>query len=199
MRGEFDRARELCRSARSSLQDFGNDVLAASTEIDAASIEMRAGDYAAAERELRRAHDSLSAMGEKFLLSTISGLLARMLTLQGRLDEAEPLLASMAEIAAPDDVDAQAILRGVRARILAARGEYSTAIQLTDEAVTLRRESDSIVEQGIALWDRAEILRLAGDERGAGASLAEALELLERKGDLALAERVRSALSVPAA
>jgi predicted ATPase len=199
MRGEFDRARELCRSARSSLQDFGNDVLAASTEIDAASIEMRAGDYAAAERELRRAHDSLSAMGEKFLLSTISGLLARMLTLQGRLDEAEPLLASMAEIAAPDDVDAQAILRGVRARILAARGEYSTAIQLTDEAVALRRESDSIVEQGIALWDRAEILRLAGDERGAGASLAEALELLERKGDLALAERVRSALSVPAA
>jgi len=95
------------------------------------------------------------------------------------------------EMAADDDVDAQALWRGVRARILAARGEVSLAIELASEAVSLRRSTDSPVLQAEAFMDLAEV-QLAGDDpAGCTVALERALALVAHKGDVVSAARLR--------
>ncbi len=89
MNGEIEAARLTYRAARAALEDLGRNVLAASVSLNSWRVEMLARDPAAAERELRRDHAALEAMGERYLLSTVAGALAMTLIVQGRLDEAE--------------------------------------------------------------------------------------------------------------
>jgi class 3 adenylate cyclase/tetratricopeptide (TPR) repeat protein len=130
MQGEFDRARALYTSARATLQDLGAGVLASSTSIDSSRVEMLAGDFPAAERELRRDYEALDAIGERYLLSTVAGLLARAIEAQGRHEEAEAITKKVEEIAAPDDPVEQATWRAIAARILARRREREPALRL---------------------------------------------------------------------
>jgi tetratricopeptide (TPR) repeat protein len=199
MRGDFDRARSTYRGARALLQELGSGVLSASTSLDSGRVEMLAGDYAAAERELRRDYDSLGQMGEKFLRSTVGGLLARAVEMQGDHDEAIDLSKQVEEMASEDDSDAQAAWRGVRARALAHAGDWKQAIALAEEAVALRRRSDSPVEQAEALGDLAEVLQMAGRQDAARESLSEALRLVEAKEDAVTTARLHEMLAEPAA
>ncbi len=196
MNGDIGHAQDLYRGARAKLEDLDSRILAASASQDSGRVEMLAGDFAAAERELRRGYDALVAVGEKYLRSTVGGLLARALEAQGLMEEAESITQSMEEIAAPDDVDAQAIWRGVRARVLANRGETDAARVLAQEAVALRRQSDSPVALAEALVDLAEVERSAGDQAAVTATLEEALWLVQLKGDVVSARRIATALGV---
>ena len=148
-------------------------------------------------RELRRGYDELNAAGEKYLLSTVGGLLARALALEGSFEESEALTRVMEELAAADDVDAQAMWRGVRGRVVAQRGEVSEGRRFAIEAVALRRQSDALALLAEALTDLAEVERLGGDHRAAHAALAEAVALLKRKGDLVSANRLSVLLLQP--
>ncbi len=192
MRGEFDAARQLYRETKATLDDLGVRVLADSTSIDSSRVEMLAEDYAAAEGELRRDHDALSAIGERFLLSTIDGLLARVLEAQGHLDEAEEMTRAAEAIAAEDDVDAQAIWRGVRARILARRGHAAEALELANQAVALRKTTDSPILQAEALIDLAEVQLASAHADACTVALEQALSLVARKGDAVTARRLRA-------
>ena len=69
---------------------------------------MLAGDLAAAERELRDGYDLLDEVGEKYLRSTLAGLLGQTLYELGRYDEVEALASEARELATADDVDTQA-------------------------------------------------------------------------------------------
>jgi len=193
MDGDFAHARDLCSSARATLMDLGAEVLAASTDLNAAGIEVRAGNLPGAEQALRRSYDQLTSMGEKFLRSSIGGQLARVLVMLERRDEATALLEEVDAIAAPDDVDAQATILGTRARLHAAEGKIDEAVMAANEAVRLRGESDSPVEQADALIDLAYVQRRVGQRLQADATLAKALNLLERKGDIALGGQLRVA------
>ncbi len=192
MLGEFDTARRLYRETKATLDDLGVRVLADSTSIDSSRVEILAGDYAAAERELRRDHEALSTIGERFLLSTIDGLLARVLEAQGKLDEAEEVTHAAEAIAAEDDVDAQAIWRGVRARILARRGQVPEAMDLANQAVALRNTTDSLILQAEALIDLAEVQLASADPAACTVALDRALALVEAKGDLVTSGRLRA-------
>ena len=88
MRGDFDEARRLYAKARITLEEMGRSVIASSTSLDSCGVEMLAGDPAAAERELRRDFEALSAMGERYVLSTVAVELARAVGAQGRQEEA---------------------------------------------------------------------------------------------------------------
>ena len=185
MRGDFERARTLCSDGRAFLQELGRSVVAASTSQDSCTVEMLAGDPAAAERDLRRDYDALTEMGEAYLLSTIAGELARAVYAQGRLDEADELTRLAEQYSAPDDVTSQALWRSVRAKVLARRSEPDGALPLAREAVAMLRTTDALVWQGNALADEAEVLRLLdGDPATIRARLDEALELFERKGNV---------------
>jgi class 3 adenylate cyclase/tetratricopeptide (TPR) repeat protein len=193
MRGNFDRARELCVRGRTMLEELGRSVVAASRSQDSCIVEMLAGDPAAAERALRRDFVALTEMGEAYLLSTIAGELARAVYAQDRTDEAEDLSRVAEQFSAADDVTSQALWRSVRAKILALRGDSRTALALVRESVALLRTTDALIRQADALADEAEVLRLLGRGDASRAPLAEAIELLERKGNVVGAEQARSA------
>jgi tetratricopeptide (TPR) repeat protein len=195
MQGDFDRARDLYRRSRASLEELGWNLHAAVTSISSGPIEMLAGDAAAAESELRGDLDALERMGERYYLSTTAGFLAEALYRQDRLDEAERYAELCEEISAPDDVSSQFLWRCVRGKILARRGRLGEAEAMVREAVRLIREAEDPDSQATALLDLVEVLRLAGRHDEAGAVADEAAELFLRKGNVVGARRATAILS----
>jgi class 3 adenylate cyclase/tetratricopeptide (TPR) repeat protein len=192
LRGEFARAREAYRRARQTLEDLGPNVLAASLSLDSHAVELLAGDPVAAENELRRDYEALDRMGEKYLLSTIAGLLAQALCAQGRFEEANRMCSVTASAAAEDDPQSQALWRSVRAKVLARRRDREKALELAQSAVDQLRETDALVWQADALVDLAETRLLLDDIVGAREAVSEATRLYELKGSEVAAERARA-------
>jgi class 3 adenylate cyclase/tetratricopeptide (TPR) repeat protein len=195
MQGNFDHARLLYTRGRAVLQDMGRSVAAASTSMDSCSVEMLAGDPAAAERELRRDYNELEEMGEKVLRSTIAGELARAVYARGGYDEAHRLTVSAEGLAADEDILSQALWRMVRAKVLAQRGTLGEAQRLARNAVDLLGPTGDFVSQAEALMDLAEVLEVAGEIEEAQAALAKACSLFERKGDIVSCDRATKRLS----
>ena len=182
LRGDVPHARELYVDGRALLEDVGGRLVAASTSLDSAVVEMLGGNPAVAESDLRRDHATLEGLGETYLLPTIAAMLAHALYAQGRYDEALAQSVRAEELGSTDDVDSQTLWRCARGKVLARRGSFEAAERLAREAVELLRETDALVMKADALADLAEVLRLAGRHDDATASLAEATALYGRKG-----------------
>jgi ATP/maltotriose-dependent transcriptional regulator MalT len=159
---------------------------------------MLAGDVAAAERELRGGYDILVQMGEKYLLSTVAGLLGQTLYALGRFDEVEELGLLSRELATDDDVDTQALWRCVLGKVQARRGAVAEGESLVREAIEILSKTDAVLLQYGARLDLAEVQRLAG---GAGleATLVEARTLAEAKESPVMASAVETELAAAAA
>jgi ATP/maltotriose-dependent transcriptional regulator MalT len=195
MAGRIDEARSLLAHSAAELNELGSMVLAASSSIDSARIELLAGDLEAAERLLRADHEALTAIGERYLLPSVDGMLARVLYALDRFDEAEEMARSVREMAIDEDLDAQAIGRSVQAMVVARRGDIETAIALGNEAIAMRRRSDAPVLLADALTDFSEVLRFSGRDDEVRAVRREALRLYEAKGDIVSAGRLRALLA----
>ena len=91
MRGNFDVARELIAAAVALADQLGLEVDATGAHSDASEIELLAGRPADAERALRLSVAGLERRGDVGHLATVAPLLADVLYLQGRPDEAMPL------------------------------------------------------------------------------------------------------------
>ncbi len=181
MDGSFAEARESAARGRAMLDDLGLTTRVARAAQEAWRVEMLAGDAAAAERELRPGYDTLTALGERYLLSTIAGLLGQTAYALDRLDEAEALALEARELASDDDVDTQALWRCVRAKILARSGAAADGEALVREALEILEPTDAVLFQYGALLDLAEVLSLAGRFGDAHAAAAEALKLAQLK------------------
>jgi tetratricopeptide (TPR) repeat protein len=197
MSGEFERARELADRAEDLLRDAGGTVLAARTSDASARIELMAGNPQAAESRLRADYEALHAMDERYFLPNIAALLAKTLDELGLHDEAEQLAEAAAKLASPDDVEAQALLRVVQARVLAARGRPGDAYPLAREALELIGQTDAPVLRADTLLDLADVLEASPGE--GIAALEEALSLYQRKRHLVGIARVEAALAERAA
>ncbi|HSJ51668.1 MAG TPA: adenylate/guanylate cyclase domain-containing protein [Actinomycetota bacterium] len=196
MRGDFDRARELYRTSRRSLEELGWNLHAAVTSISSGPIELLSGDPAAAERELRRDLEALEGMGERYFRSTTAGFLAEALYRQGRLEEAEAATRLCEELAAEEDVSSQFLWRCVRAKVLARRGELEEAEAMVREGVQIIGLAEDPDTQATALLDLAEVLRLAGRHDEAATTAAEAARLFEQKGNVVELRRATELASV---
>jgi ATP/maltotriose-dependent transcriptional regulator MalT len=197
MEGRFDDARGSYRRAQELLDELGSRVLAASTSLNSGPVEILAGDPAAAERELRRDYELLAGMGERYFLPSVIAFLARAVLEQGRVAEAEELATRCAEMSPLDDLESQAVWRGVRARALVRRGEAVEAERLAREAIEISERTDSPGMRADALIDLAQVLRDSGRRSQADAAAAAALALYEAKGNRVSAGSVRSELSIP--
>jgi tetratricopeptide (TPR) repeat protein len=197
MLGRFEEARALAGAAGSILADYGLR-LGANSHLEA-MVELLAGDPAAAERALRTDYDALGRIGETGFLSTTAALLARAVEAQGRHDEAYALTEASERAGAADDLSTQMTWRSVRARILAARGGVDEAARLAREAVEIGSQTDWLNYRADGLVDLAFVLERAGRRDDARRSLAAALELYERKGNLAAAAKTRTRLDAAAA
>jgi ATP/maltotriose-dependent transcriptional regulator MalT len=190
MRYEFERARDLYTRARAMFEELDLRVDASTLCLSSAHVELLAGDAEAAERELRRGYDHLDALGERYLLSSIAGLLAEALVAAGRFAEAEDAALATEELADESDVDAQSLWRTTRAKILAQRGSLVEAEALAREAVELLAPTDGVVTKVSALADLARILVLAGRDEEARALIGEARRMAELKGSPVMVDRL---------
>ena len=192
MRGNFDVARELIGAAVALADQLGLEVDATGAHSDASEIELLAGRPADAERALRLSVDGLERRGDVGHLATVAPLLADVLYLQGRPDEAMPLTELVARSALADDLDPQVAWRRVQAKLLALRGDFEVAEPLARKAIELAERSDYINLHARAIEDLAEVLRLAGRSQEALVELERATRLHEQKGNAVSAARTRA-------
>jgi tetratricopeptide (TPR) repeat protein len=159
-------------------------------------MEMIAGNYAAAERNLREAYEAFRAMGERGRCASTVTLLAEAAYAQGRLGQAQRLTEEAeALVGADDDFDAQGRWRATRAKLLARRGQHPAAARLAEEAVAWIPATGSAPERAEFLVAQAEVLQLAGAPGKAEASLRRALQFYQDRRMVTLAERTRAALA----
>jgi tetratricopeptide (TPR) repeat protein len=193
MAGRLDAAAELFAQSRAIHKELGIEVLSAVAQEEAIG-HLIAGNAAAAEEALRPGYEHLQEMGERAILSTTAGLLARAMLEQGRDDDAWALTETAEETAAPDDLSAHVLFRMVRAQVLARRGAVEQADQMSRAAVELCDRTDWLVDRGDALMARGEVLRAMDDHDRAAASMQKAFELYTRKGNVVSADRARAAV-----
>ncbi|MGO9910492.1 MAG: hypothetical protein ACLPQS_04940, partial [Acidimicrobiales bacterium] len=191
MRGDFERARLLYRRSRASLEELGWLLFAALTSLDSSAIEVLAGDLVAAESELRTDYRCLEEMGERNYISTTAGLLADVLSGQGRYEESAEFAGVCEHLASPDDVASQFLWRCVRGKLRARQGAIDEAESLLSAATALIGTSDQLDWQGNGLLDFAEVRELAGAPADAAALAERAVGLFERKGNVVSALRAR--------
>jgi len=195
--GDFETARDLMRTSRALFEELGLRVDAAVLSIQASHVEFLADDPAAAEAELRRGFEVLDPLGDRYWLPSIAGLLAQAAYGQGRLDEARRFSAVAEARARLDDVDAQALWRSVRAKVLARGDDVEVGERLAREAVELLRPTDAVLFRISAAADLAEVLAAAGRADEAAAELKRAVALADRKRSAPLAARLRALAAVP--
>ena len=190
MQYEFERARELYTRGLAMCEELGLHVDAATHSLSSAHVELLAGNPQAAERELRRGYDHLAALGERYALSSVAGLLAEALFDAERFEEAEDAALATEELADESDVDAQSLWRMTRAKILAQRGSLVEAEALAREALELLAPTDGIVTKVAATADLARILLLADRDEEARALIEDARAMAHRKGSRVMVDQL---------
>ncbi len=194
--GRFDEARAILVEARAEQADRGGGLLLANlTAFESTSVELLAGDPAAAAEfaaEGCRLHEEL---GQLHFLAGSAALLAQVLYVLGRIEEADAWVGRAAELSAGNDPGPQLRWRQVRAKVLAHHGRHAEAQELAREVVSDCDDSDELDSQGDAYADLAQVLLLGGRNDDALVALEQALERYERKGNLVMAQRTRGRLA----
>lgn len=199
MRGDFEEARRLYAESREALESLGIRMMAALTSTVASGpVELLAGDWARAERELRGDYQAMERMGERNFISTAAALLAEAVYRQGRAEEALALTDFSHQVAAPDDVATQFLWRCVAAKVHADAGRLEEARGLVQEGVGTIAGAEMPDWLGMALLDQAYVLGRAGDQGGASAAIRRALDQFRAKGDTVSARRAEEMLAAAA-
>ena len=183
LKRDTDEARQFVRSANSITADLGESLTQAADCITQALIEVIDDDLDTAESLLRSGYRQLEEMGGTRPRASVAAMLARVVYLRGRSDEAEELTQLCERIAPPDQLDVQIKWRSVRGVTLA-RSEPEKAEGLAKEAVGLADKTDQVDSQAEARIDLAEVLRLNGRRREAMRELERAIDLYRAKGNV---------------
>lgn len=196
MRGEFEAARDYNREAIEINTGLGELLTQATDSITEGLVEMLAGKLDAAERAVRSGYQALEKMGGTGPLGVVAAMLARVLLLQERYEEAEEVTRVCERIAGEHQVDVQVKWRSVRAVLLARRGQIERGEKLAREALDHAERTDQPDTLAEAYADLAEVLRMAGRRAEVANQYGRALGLYERKGNLVAARQIRE-LMVP--
>ncbi len=195
--GDFTEARLLIDEAAGTLTDLG----AAATVMVfcgtvRADVELLAGELEAAEATLREQCEFFERMRNRGTLAVRAAKLAEALYRQGRLEDAEQWADVARSNTSSDDQSALLVLGPVEARLLARRGELSEARDLAEEAVRLADRTDGLNLIAFARLALAEVLGAADLVDEAQRTIAEAIDLFERKGNVVAASQARALLGV---
>jgi class 3 adenylate cyclase/tetratricopeptide (TPR) repeat protein len=193
MTGRFDAADALLAEAHAIRAEVGITMESAVSHPEVLVAALK-GDLSEAQNLLRDGYRRLEAMGEQGVLTITAALLSRIAYERGELDEALSWARKTRELSAVEDIAAQAIWRGVHARILALQGELDEAEQLAREGVALAERTDHTTLTGDALLDLADVLQQAGSYDEATQAARQALARYESKGHEVSAARARGLL-----
>src|SRR5207245_10087425 len=136
------------------------------TELFAGIVELVARDPAEAAGHLRIAYEGFRQMGVGVDAARAGTFLARAQLLMGNGEEANRL--STEAVGLDADVESSILWRGVRAEILAARGEVDEARRVAQSAVEIASRTDALFEHGSACNALAAVCPVAGDAERAG-------------------------------
>ena len=182
MRGNFVKARQLCRSAREQARERGQLLPAAEISMQETEVELQAGEAERASEVAREGVAELGKLGEQGWLSTVAGHGAEALYRLGRDDEAWQLTDTAAEAGAADDVITQMLVRQVRAKLLARRGDHREAERLAREAVAWGEPTDALEVKANSYRDLGIVLAATDRRDESVEALDEARSLYARKG-----------------
>ncbi|MBA2641697.1 MAG: hypothetical protein H0U82_02055 [Actinobacteria bacterium] len=194
MRGRLRDARRLAESSMEIRAELGMHVLRTRGLLILATVDLAAGDLAAAEGTLRLARDEAQG-GDIETVSNSASLLVDILCRQGLLEEADPISREAEETAIGDAVVPQVRWRCARAKLLAQREELDAAETVARAAVDIARNTDDLNLHGTALLSLAEVLAAGDRPEDAHAAAEVALALYERKGNIVLARTAREFLA----
>jgi tetratricopeptide (TPR) repeat protein len=191
MLGQIEEAWALGLSADEQARELG--ISSGATFLG--ELALIAGDRQAAAEYLRVSCEEMEKRGTTAVLSSYAPLLGRVVCVLGRPDEAERLANKGRELGDAEDLWTQALWRQAQALVHSARGEHEEAVRLAEEALAWWTPSDSLLRQGEAYCDLAEVLAAAGRRDEAIAAWREALDCYERKRVIPAADRVRELLA----
>ena len=192
MRGEFDEAMDLADRFRTILKDDGAIASYWFFAEVPFNVQMLAGQTQQAVETLTEANDQLGRMGER--ASVLDAMLSQALYACDELDAARRRAEDACASSDGDVVSARYQARGVLAKILAREGDMGPAESMAHESVSFFANTEFLVDHANVLLDLGEVLGLAGRPDDAKTTITEAIELLERKGDIVTAERARRML-----
>jgi len=181
--GEPNAARELYHRSRAIYEDLGGGLAAALVAIDSGPVEMLAGDFDAAEAELRGDYEALARIGERAYLATTAAWLAQVMVQTGRVVEAETFSRISEAAALPDDVETQVLWRSALGRARALTGQRDEAVGLLREALAMVERTEQPDAQGMVLMDFARVQEACGEPAKAVALAGRARALFETKGN----------------
>jgi class 3 adenylate cyclase/tetratricopeptide (TPR) repeat protein len=187
MAGRFDEARADCAAAQALHEELGRTRQLAVHRFYSASVELMAGDGAAAERELRRALKTLEEIGDRGTFATVSAVLAAALHLQQRDDEARRWADAAARDASAADLISQVQWRTTLARLVPER-----AVELAEQALAIASGTTSTVLQADAALCLRDVLAAAGRTEEAAPHAELAAALYRAKGHVVGLRRVES-------
>ena len=186
--GRFDVARSFFAASASTFDELGLGLNTVTSHHEAV-VEMLAGNHSFAAQHLRATYDALEAMGERSFRSTTAAFLAQATFALGRFAEAEWATKMSEELAQSDDLLTQILWRGVRAKLLATRGQVDAAEVVAREAVALAERTDLVNFHADALVDLAVVLQASEHRAEIPAILAEALRMYDAKRNTVGASR----------
>jgi len=181
-RAQLERTKEICR-------ELGIPYGLAEAHYAGSELEVVAGDLEAAERELRDAIRVAEEIGADRYVSLYRTCLAPVLVDAGRHEDAAD------ELERADDYRDRSRWRMAYARVLVRRGAVAEAVALAADAAARPDTPDDITWQARQLAGLADVLRIAGDARGAADALRRAITLHEEKGNVVPAGQLRAALA----
>ena len=187
-RGRFDEGRAVLASSTAISEELGLRYMAQWSKRSLGRLELAAGNARAAEEALRSSYEVLDEMGLNSSLGETAVPLVEALYEQGRREEAAELLETVQEDVVSGDASIEAPRLALRAKLFAAEGWDEHADRAIRRAMRLVRRTDWRCLQADALLAQGEVLRLAGREDEAIASIREAAEVARAK-DYVAAER----------
>jgi DNA-binding SARP family transcriptional activator len=195
-RGRGAAARRMIDSARRTVTELGLRHALLEVEQFAGIVELIVDDPTAAEPHFRQAYNGFRRMGLDADTAETAALLGGTCLALDRDTEADELCLESERLAG-HALKASIAWRTLRARLLSRGHEHGEARRTAEAAVALAEHTDALVDHGDSCLTLATVLGAAGDAAGARTAAERAVDLYERKGAAALAERARRILGEP--
>ena len=196
-RGRAEAARRMIDSARRTVTELGLRHALLEVEQFAGIVELIADNPTAAEPHFRQAYNGFRRLGLDADTAETAALLGGTCLALDRDTEADELCLESERLAG-HALKASIAWRTLRARLLSRGHEHGEARRIAEAAVALAERTDALVDHGDSCLTLATVLGAAGDAAGARTAAERAVDLYERKGAAALAERARRVVGQPA-
>jgi tetratricopeptide (TPR) repeat protein len=183
MRGEFERAGQLVRLARTTFRELGQPTAIALTCAPiSAAVALLAADRTAAETDLHEACAFLERARHWDDLAMQAAQLADVLYLGERVDEASSWLDVAMTHASGSRLSTEIAWRAVAARIRLTEGRLEEALELGRAAVALADRTDALSRRAMTRCHLADVVDAIGDPGEARTLRSEAAALVRAKG-----------------